>query len=261
MHATGTAGLGALVGQIAVGIRIADLRRRTDSAMTHHEWELLTGQIHDRITSSLYSLMLHLGAYSTAGEREDNPLAGRLSKLLPHGRHLLFYTRQYVYRLLPVLRGEGGLDMVVRELGREFKSISGMDVRVSIAASDVRQQLSVIVACYDIIQQRMGDVLLSASASEFRLDLEVTERNIRLSISDNGLVDDEADTSSAEGMERIREMVRDVGGELNIRQSRGLGTRVLMDLANQDGSAGLDNSNDRRRDLFSENGSQNGARG
>ena len=97
-------GLDALVGQIAVGIRVADLRRATDSAMTYGEWEGLTGQVHDRITGSLYALLLHLGACATAAEREDSPMAERLAWLLPHNRHLLFYTRQYLYRLLPVLR-------------------------------------------------------------------------------------------------------------------------------------------------------------
>ena len=251
---SGVVGLDALVGQIAVGIRVADLRRATDSAMTYREWEGLTGQIHDRITGSLYALLLHLGACATAAEREDNPMAERLAWLLPHSRHLLFYTRQYLYRLLPVLRGAGGLDTVVTELAREFQSISGMDVPVSMSGSSTRLPLSTIVACYDIIQQRMGDVLQGATASEFRLELDITDDNIRLSISDDGLVDEVSDAWSAEGLERIRQLARDADGELSISESRGVGTRVLMDLANQDGNTRLDNPDDHRRELFSKNG-------
>ena len=251
---SGVVGLDALVGQIAVGIRVADLRQATDSAMTYREWETLTGQIHDRVTGSLYALLLHLGACATAAEREDNPMAERLAWLLPHSRHLLFYTRQYLYRLLPVLRGEGGLDTVVTELAREFQSISGMDVPVSVSGSRARLPLSAIVACYDIIQQRMGDVLQSATASEFRLELDMTDDNIRLSISDNGLVDEVSDAWSAEGLERIRQLARDAGGELSISEPRGVGTRVLMGLANQDGNTRLDNPDDHRRELFSKNG-------
>ena len=254
MARSGIAGLDALVGQIAVGIRVADLRRAADTAMTYREWEALTGRIHDRITGSMYALLLHLGACASAAEREDSPIAQRLTWLLPHSRHLLFYTKQYLYRLLPVLRGEGGLEMVVRSLAREFESISKMDVRLSVSDSDFRLPMSTIVACYDIIQQRMGDVLQGATASEFRLELDATDDRIRLSISDDGLVDEVGDASSAEGLERIRQLARDAGGELSISESRGVGTRVSIDLANQIGNTKLDNPDDHRRELFSENG-------
>ena len=245
----GITGLDALVGQIAVGIRVADLRRATDAAMTSREWELLTGQIHDRITGSLYALLLHLGACATDAEREDNPMAERLAWLLPHNRHLLFYTRQYLYRLLPVLRGDGDLETLVTELGREFHSISGMDVPVSVAGSSTRLPLSSIVACYDIIQQRMGDVLQSATASELRIELDMTDDNIRLSIAA-----DADDAWSAEGLKRINQLARDAGGELSISESRGVGTRVLMDLVNRDGNTRLDNPDDHRREPLPENG-------
>ncbi len=58
-------GLGdALVSKIAVGIRIADLRQRAEVVMTNYEWELLTRQIHDRISGSMHFVMLHLDADS-----------------------------------------------------------------------------------------------------------------------------------------------------------------------------------------------------
>ena len=47
-----------LVGHIAVGIQVARLRQRLDNAASQQEWERITRQIHDRISSSLYSLML-----------------------------------------------------------------------------------------------------------------------------------------------------------------------------------------------------------
>ena len=250
-YVSGTAGLSALVSQIAVGIRVADLRLRSDAAMTSHEWELLTGQIHNQITGSLYSLMLHLEGYSAIATREVNPLADRLARLLPHGRHLLFYTRQYVYRLLPVLRGEGGLDTVVESLGREFESMSGIRVRVAITGSFVPLPLSTIVACYDIIQQRMGDVLQSASASELQLDLDATDDNIRLSVSDDGSVGEENGTEY-EGMDRIRRLVRDVGGEFRIGESQGLGTQIVMGLPIRDGNTTLDRPGNHRRESIPE---------
>ena len=258
---SGMVGLGALVGQIAVGIKVADLRRATDAAMTNREWELLTGQIHDRITSSLYSLTLHLETYATVAGREANPLAERLTRLLPHGRHLLFYTRQYVYRLLPLLRGEDDLDMVVRNLGREFESVSGVGVEVSVTGSERRLPMSAVVACYDLIHHRMADVFHSKTASEMRVDLNVEDQDIRLSIADDGAIENDDNVIAREGIERIRRLAEDVGGDLRISETQGSGTEIVLALATQNGSATLDNSANHRRELFSENGSQNGTGG
>ena len=65
--------------------------------------------------------------------REDNPMAERLAWLLPHGRLLLFDTRQYVYRLLPMMRGERGLEYVLRHVAREFERLSRVRVELSVS--------------------------------------------------------------------------------------------------------------------------------
>ena len=223
----------ALTSQIAVGIRIADLQQRAAGPTTNREWETLTRRIHDRITGSLYSLMLHIEAYSVMAERDSNPLAGRLSWLVPHGRHLLFDTRQYLYHLLPVLRGEGGLGDVLRSLAGDFERFSGIDVQLSVSGTGAQLPLSGVIACYDIIQYRLADVFHGAKASEVRLELELNDEGVRLSMTDDGVVDDESATPSGEGMKQIRRLAREVGGDLLIYESPGPCTRIVMALATQ----------------------------
>ena len=250
----------ALARQIAVGVKIAGLREKTSAVMTSYEWELLTGQIHNRITGSLYSLILHLEGYSTIATRENNPLADRLAWLLPHGRHFLFYTRQYVYRLLSVLRGECGLDTVVESLAREFEDMSGIRARVAITSSSMNLPLATIVACYDIIQQRMGDVLQNGSATEFHIDLGATADSIHLSISDDGAVG-EGNGTDDEGMDRIRRLARDVGGKFRIGESQGLGTQIVMGLPIRDGNTTFDKPDDTRRESIPESRNPDGGGG
>ena len=260
-YVSGMTGLSALVSQIAVGIRVADLRLRSDAAMTSYEWELLTGRIHDRITSSMYALVLHLESYARVAEREANPLAGRLSRLHPHGRHLLFYTRQYVYRLLPLMRGEIGLDYVLRHLARDFERLSGVHVQATVTGAGRPQSMSAVAVCYDTILSRMADVFHSGTASELQIGIDIEDQDIHLSIADDGVVESEDNEMAREGIERIRRLATDVGGNLRISESMGVGTRVLMDLANQDGNTRLDNPADHRRELFSENGHTGSAPG
>ena len=245
-------GLSALVGQIAVGIRVSDLRRRSDAAMSSPEWDLLSGRIHDRITSSTYAMVLHLESYARIAEREANPLAERLAWLHPHARHLLFYTRQYVYRLLPLMRGEVGLDYVLRHSARDFERLSGVRVQASVSGADRPRSMSAVAICYDTILNRMADVLHGDTASELHIEIDMEAQNIHLSIADDGAVEENDSSISREGIERIRRLATDVGGNLRISESRGEGTMVVMDLANRDGINRLDNPADTSRESTSE---------
>ena len=243
-----TTGLSALVGQIAVGIRVADLRHRSDAAMTGHEWESLSGRIHDRITNSMYAMVLHLESYARIAERETNPLAERLAWLQPHVRHLLFYIRQYVYRLLPLMRGEVGLDYALRHSAIDFERLSGVRVRATVSEAYRSRSMPAVAICYDTILNRMADVFHSGTASELNIEIDMEDQNIHLSIADDGAVEEDDSSIAREGIERIRRLATDMGGNLRISESRGEGTMVLMDLANQDGIARLDYPADNSRE-------------
>ena len=227
----GRAGLGqTLVSQIAVGIRIARLRQRATDMRTPYEWELLTRQIHDRITGSMYSLMLSLQACADIARMNDNPLAPQLSRLVAPTRALFLDTRQYLYYLLPALREDAGPDTVVRNLAAEFEGVSGIRTDVSVSDDLPRLPLSVVVGCYDIMQYRLADILRSSTASRVRLELAVSNGGIQLAIADNGIVDDDA-ILTGDGAEEIRARAADMGGELEMSVTEDAGTHIVFDLS------------------------------
>ena len=225
----------ALVSQIAVGIKIARLRQRATDSRTPYEWELLTRQIHDRITGSMYSLLLSLEAYAEKAVRQDNPLAPDMNRLIPPTRALFLDTRQYLYRLLPVLREEEGLDTVVRNLAAEFEGVSGIECDVSVSDNVPRLPLPVIVGCYDIMQYRLADIMHGSGASRVHLELNVQDDSLRLAISDDGATDDDAETTG-DGIEEIRGLASDMGGALEIGVSGDTGTHIIIDLSMPSGN-------------------------
>ena len=228
-----------LVSQIAVGIRIARLRQRTTDVRTPYEWEILTRQIHDRITGSMYALMLSLQACDDIARLNDNPLAPRLSRLVPPTRALFLDTRQYLYYLLPALREDAGPASVVRNLAAEFEGVSGIRTDVSVSDDLPRLPLSVMVGCYDIMQYRLADILHNSTASRVRLELEVRDGGIRLAIADDGIADEDS-ILTGDGTEEIRMRAADMGGELEMSVSDSSGTRIVFDLSMQSGSDVLD---------------------
>ncbi|MYG80541.1 MAG: hypothetical protein F4187_01655 [Gemmatimonadetes bacterium] len=77
-------GLGiALADPIAVGIQVARLRQRLDYAATHQEWERLTRQIHDRISTTLFTLMMRLEAHAEQTRLEGSPVYRRFESMIP----------------------------------------------------------------------------------------------------------------------------------------------------------------------------------
>ena len=244
--ASDVAGLGwALVGHIAVGIQIAHLRQRLTDVATPEEWDRITRQIHDGISGSMYGLMLHLETYAEQARREGNPLSERLEDLVPHAKELLLDTRHYIFHLLPALRGESGLFSVVESLAREFEKVAGIPVYLSAAGDDARASAPVVAGLYHVLRHRMADVLRSATASEFRVDLNIDSATIRLAVSDDGVVDDAAGAVSSRRMDHIRRTAGDMGGNLRIVDSEGTGTHIVVDLLIENGRVRLDQLDNR----------------
>ena len=228
----------ALAGQIAVGIQIARLRQGLTDAATSEEWDAITREIHDGISGSVYGLKLHLETYAESARREGNPLTRRLEDLVPPANELLLDTRSYIYHLLPALRGESCLFTLVENLVWEFEKVSDIPVHLSfsgVRAGEGRVPAPVVAGFYHVLKHRMTDVMRNGTATELRVDLDVDSANIRLTVSDDGVIDDPGSAESRRTMEHISRAAGDMGGELEIVDSRGPGTRIVVDLAIKEG--------------------------
>ena len=222
-------GLGlALVGHIAVGIQVARLRQRLESAATQQEWQQINRQIHDRISSSLYSLMLYLETYAEQARQEGSPVHRRLEGLIPSFAQLLIETRQYMYHLLPALRGESELGAVVDGMVAEFERSSEIRARLTIGGSAAHVPVTATIGLCNILQYRLSDILLLSTATEVEIYLNIESDNVSLSISDDGV------KNSTDQMEKIRELAGDVGGDLEILSDDDGYTQMVLDLSYRD---------------------------
>ena len=219
-------GLGlALVGHIAVGIQVARLRQLLESAATRAEWQRVNRQIHDRISSSLYSLMLYLETYAEQARLEGSPAHQRLESLLPLFAQLLIETRQYMYHLLPALRGESELGAVVDGMVAEFERASKIRVRLTIGGSAPHVPTTATIGLCNILQYRLSDILLLSTATEVEIYLTIESDNVSLSISDDGV------KNPTDQMDKIRELAGDVGGDLEISSDDDGYTQMVLDLS------------------------------
>ena len=250
----GETGIGnTFVSQIAVGIRITDLRRKSNLAESAEEWEDITGRIQDGIADSMYSLRLLIEAYADTAAREGNPLSGRLTDLVTPTRQLLIDTRQYLYHLLPVLRGRYDIDDALESMVREFGQIAGIPVRLKVSG-DGSAHAPDVAGLYMMIQYRLADIHRGGTASLVEMNLRLDSDGIRLSIDDDGDTDD----SIAVNLERMRLLAEDMGAGLHITDSDDRGLRVLMDLDAHNGDVRIDQSGDSQRKRIPETRTEDG---
>ena len=226
METTRMTGLGtALAGPIAVGIQVARLRQRLDYAATREEWERITRQIHDRISTTLFTLMMYLETHAEQTRLEGNPVHRRFESMIPSVAQLVIETRQYMYHLLPALRGESGLDRVLESMVAEFQRTSEIPVRLTIGGSAARVPITTTIGLYNILQRRLSDILSSSTATEVEVDLTIEAGNISLIVSDDGVGD-----PATGQMDSERQLAGDLGGDIKIVSSHGSGMRMVVGL-------------------------------
>ena len=233
-------GLGhALVGHIAVGIQVARLRQRLDHAATQQEWDRITREIHDRISSSLYSLMMYLETYAEQARLEGSPVHRRLESMIPSFAQLLIEVRHYMYHLLPALRGERGLDAVVDSMVAEFERASEIPVHLTIGGSAAHVPIKTTVGLYQILQYRLSDILLLSTATGVEVYLAIESDKISLSVSDDG-GEDPADSQT----DRIRELAGGMGSDLQIVTAVDGHTQMMLDVSIGSSRGTLDHTGD-----------------
>ena len=228
-------GLGHLLAShIAVGIQVARLRQRLGRAATQDELESITRQIHDRISSSLFSLMMQLETHVEQVKLEGSPVYRRLESIMPSFAQLLIETRQYMYQLLPALRGQIGLDALVDSMVAEFERASEIPVRPTIEGSAAHVPLTTTVGLYLVLQHRLSDILLVSAATKVEVSLCIRSDSLSLRISDNGLED------SADRLNRMKELAGDMGGQLGIVAGRDGNRELVLDVAMESSGESLD---------------------
>ena len=233
-------GLGnALAGPIAVGIQVARLRQRLDYAATRQEWERITRQIHDRISTTLFTLMMCLETHAEQTKLEGSSVYRRFESMIPSFAQLLIETRQYMYHLLPALRGESGLDRVVESMVAEFQRTSEIPVRLTIGGSAANVPIATTIGLYNILQRRLSDILSSSTATEVEVDLSIEAGYISLSVSDDGV----GDTVTGQ-LDSERQLTGDLGGDIELVSSHGGGTRMVVGLPVETNRGKLDQTGD-----------------
>ncbi len=188
----------------------------------------LARDIHDGISQRLVTLSYHLDAALTLLDRGE-PARARpdLESSCDLVGTTLEEARAAIGALRPPVLDDLGLSGALAALARD---LPGLDTTLSL--DDARVPEHVEVALYRITQEALQNVLKHAHAQHVTLRLEISDDDVRLSVSDDGVGFDHAEPvetgEGGYGLASVRERAELIGGAVRLASRRGSGTTLTV---------------------------------
>jgi signal transduction histidine kinase len=219
--------LRALAGEIALGLRNAELAREKAELAAESERARLAREIHDGVAQSLYMLTLNLEACAEIAERGER-VGPRLAQLMGLARQALWEVRHYIFDLQPLLRGEALLTEVLRNPLREFQMIAGLPAELRSIGSEQPLSLSARVAVYRVLQEALANAFKHAQATRVEVELRWEPTGLTLEVRDDGRGFDMATAARGYGTNNLHQRAAEVRGTATIQSAPGAGTSVRL---------------------------------
>jgi signal transduction histidine kinase len=217
----------------------AEIRRWEAKAWRAEEEERrrIGRELHDEAGQSLLALRLQLEMM----ERDAGPaMRMRLAEARGIAEQTVNELRRIVAALSPSVLERLGLEAAIRQLAVRAGKTHAAVTRVRISGDSTRLSRQSQEVIYRVAQESLQNIAKHSRATRVNLLLQSTDRNIRLSVSDNGAgFGKEAALSKpmSFGLAGMRERARLLAGDLSIRSAPGKGVKVVLTLP-QDAAAG-----------------------
>jgi signal transduction histidine kinase len=203
------------------------------------ERDRLAHELHDDTVQALIALRqrAQMARKLLAAETPDPTKAhAPLDELITLIDEELTNLRRLVGDLRPIYLEDLGFVPALEMLAQQTEARRGLPVRLELRGQAVRLAPDLELAAYRIAQQAVANVAAHAQASEAVVIVEFDERELRLTVRDNGRgftpPDQPADLTRNGhfGLMGMRERALLYGGKLAIESTRGQGTTIRASL-------------------------------
>jgi len=185
-------------------------------------------EIHDGIAQSVYMLALNLEKAADVAN-SDPALRERLGRLVGLAKETLMEVRHYICDLKPLLSGDAGLRSTIEGQLREFSTVSGLPVHLSVEGEERKVPLAVGSSLYRIAQEALANVFRHSCATDVKVCLYFNDGSVSMRVQDNGRgFDVEGASGSGRGLRNMRQRVMELGGEFAVFSAPGRGASVRV---------------------------------
>ncbi len=209
-------------------VQLTDLTRHLQSTR-EDERQRLARNLHDELGSLLTSAKLDAARIRSRLAGAAPEALERLAHLVQTLNQSIALGRSIIEDLRPSTLDNLGLVATLEILAREFAERSGILVKCTLAPVKLDADAELMV--YRMVQEAVTNISKYAGARCVWIDLAARDRQVEVSVRDDGVGFDTAKPSrSAFGLVGMRFRVEAEGGRLSVQSAPGQGTQVLVTL-------------------------------
>jgi signal transduction histidine kinase len=184
-------------------------------------------ELHDNIGQNLFLLKLKFDDASKNYEDFKENYTNIIDSL----NTTIYDLRNIMYDLKPKNLEDLGLDFAVRKLSEHISKSTRKNGNVEIMGKPRRFDKDLELYLYRIIQECLSNIIRHSQASEYKIQLLYTDKNLKIYISDNGIgfEIEKVDKEKNYGLLNISERIKALKGTMKINSSSE-GTLLLFEI-------------------------------
>jgi two-component system sensor histidine kinase DegS len=195
------------------------------------ERQRLSRQMHDGPAQALSNFILQTEIAMRLLDVDPTQARDELGNLKMSAMGTFQKVRNFIFELRPMMLDDLGLIPTVRRYADTFKEQTGLDVNVTVSGNERRLESYLEVMVFRAIQELLGNAARHSQATLLKINVDLTDDLIRVSVDDNGKgFDTDAVQGQNLGLKLIRERSEMLGGTFEIDSAMGKGTRVMFSL-------------------------------
>lgn len=227
--------VGALIASVRFSEqRFADARLKALTnrifQVQEQERKRVSTELHDSISQLLVSVRYGVELIHSEAN-QNSELQAHAAKCLKTLDGTIGEVRRISRDLRPSVLDDIGLAAALGSLGKEFQTQSGITVNVTAERCHARLSEGAKTALYRVVQECMTNVARHAEANEVNISLIVGERNLVLSVDDDGIgLPQPLPKSGGLGIRNMRERIETFGGNIALSRQTTGGTRIKVEM-------------------------------
>lgn len=196
------------------------------------ERQRLSRQMHDGPAQALSNFILQTEIAMRLLDADPALARDELGSLKSSAMGTFQKVRNFIFELRPMMLDDLGLIPTIRRYTDAFKDQAGMEVNVNVSGNERRLESYLEVMVFRAIQELMGNSARHSQATLLKINIDLNENQIRVSVDDNGkgFDVDSIQQEQSLGLKLIRERVEMLGGTFEIDTAVGKGTRISFSL-------------------------------
>ena len=213
-----------------VNMRTAELSELSNYLQTVREEEKsrLSRDIHDELGGILVGAKMDVAWVAERLRGRDQEAAEKLRRALVMLDEGVEMKRRIIEELRPTLLDNLGLASAIDWQVRQVCDRAGLQCTLNLEEADIDLPPEIAIALYRIVQEALTNVVKYAKARHVDVELVQDAEGLSLVLQDDGIgLPTGADTNAlSHGISGMRQRVRALGGEFNIRGKPRAGTTL-----------------------------------